>query len=70
VNFTATGQPEPPPGPLGITLLQLAPNEVSSRGVNQSRIPNSDLQTIIDAWPDLPEEIKAGILAMIEAVKG
>jgi len=30
----------------------------------------SDLQAVIDAWPDLPEAIKAGILAMILAASG
>ena len=25
------------------------------------------LQNVIEAWPELPEEIKAGILAMVEA---
>lgn len=29
-----------------------------------------DLQAIIDAWPDLPEAIKAGILAMVQAAGG
>ncbi len=26
-----------------------------------------DLQALIDAWPDLPEAIRAGILAMVQA---
>ena len=25
------------------------------------------LQAVIEAWPELPEQIKAGILAMVEA---
>jgi len=29
-----------------------------------------DLQTIIDAWPDLPEVVRAGILAMVRAASG
>ena len=28
-----------------------------------------DLQTIIDHWPTLPDALKAGILAMVRAVK-
>ncbi len=31
---------------------------------------DSDLQHIIDAWPDLPEPIKAGVLAMVKAANG
>jgi len=29
--------------------------------------PDADLQSIIDAWPTLPEAIRAGILAMVDA---
>jgi len=29
-----------------------------------------DLQAVIDAWPALPEAIKAGILAMVQAAGG
>jgi len=29
-----------------------------------------DLQHLIDCWPDLPEAIKAGIVAMVESAKG
>ena len=29
-----------------------------------------DLQAIIDAWPALPEAIKAGIVAMVQAAGG
>jgi len=29
-----------------------------------------DLQALIDAWPSLPEAIKAGILAMVKAAGG
>ncbi len=29
-----------------------------------------DLQAIIDAWPALPEAIRAGILAMVKAAGG
>jgi hypothetical protein len=28
-----------------------------------------DLAAVVDAWPDLPESIKAGILAMTKAFK-
>ena len=29
-----------------------------------------DLQRVIDAWPRLPEAVRAGVLAMITATKG
>jgi len=28
---------------------------------------DSDLQAVVDAWPDLPEAVRAGILAMVRA---
>jgi len=28
---------------------------------------DADLQSIVDAWPNLPEALKAGILAMVKA---
>ena len=31
---------------------------------------DADLQAIIDAWPGLPEAVKAGILAMVKAAGG
>jgi hypothetical protein len=30
---------------------------------------DADLQRLIDAWPTLPEALRAGILAMIDAVR-
>jgi hypothetical protein len=29
-----------------------------------------DLRAIVEAWPTMPEPIKAGILAMVKAAKG
>jgi hypothetical protein len=31
-------------------------------------VADRDLTAIVDAWPELPEAIKAGILAMVTAV--
>jgi hypothetical protein len=31
---------------------------------------DSDLAAVVEAWPDLPAAIRAGILAMIQAAKG
>jgi hypothetical protein len=30
----------------------------------------ADLAAIVDAWPKLPEAIRAGIVAMVKAVSG
>jgi hypothetical protein len=30
---------------------------------------NPDLAAVVDAWPDLPEAIKAGIVAMVKAAR-
>ena len=32
--------------------------------------PDPDLQVILDKWPDLPEPIRAGIVAMVKAAAG
>ena len=31
---------------------------------------NPDLAAVVEAWPDLPEAIKAGIVAMVKAARG
>ena len=36
----------------------------------ESRSEDPELGTIIDAWPTLPDALKAGILAMIRATGG
>jgi len=38
-------------------------------GNNHSAGFNNNLQSIIDAWPDLSDEIKIGIMAMVKATK-
>jgi hypothetical protein len=37
--------------------------------IHDSFKTDPDLAVVVDAWPDLPEAIKAGILAMIKAFK-
>ena len=39
----------------------------SAVNAQQINIPDADLTMIIDAWPGLPDAIKAGILAMVRA---
>ncbi|MCZ6736103.1 MAG: hypothetical protein O7C65_09965 [Planctomycetota bacterium] len=34
---------------------------------DKSGLADPDLQHLIDAWPDLPEAIRAGIVAMVNA---
>jgi hypothetical protein len=34
---------------------------------NEKRTIPSELKAIIDAWPDLPEALQAGIVAMVRA---
>ena len=41
----------------------------SAQPSNQPEIP-AELAEVIDAWADLPEAVKAGILAMVKAAKG
>ncbi len=32
-------------------------------------IADPDLAAVVDAWPDLPEAMKAGIVAMVKAAR-
>jgi hypothetical protein len=43
--------------------LPTGPGEVRSK-------PFPDLTSVVEAWPTLPEAIKAGILAMVRASGG
>jgi hypothetical protein len=43
--------------------------ESGARGA-QIKLKDPDLGAIIDAWPTLPEPIKAGILAMVRTASG
>jgi hypothetical protein len=35
-----------------------------------SNANDPDLAAVVDAWPDLPEAIKDGIVAMVKAASG
>ena len=61
----------------------IAPSPFTQRNVRTSnlrRLPTicpptpvrspPDLAAVIDAWPDLPEPIRAGIVAMVKAASG
>lgn len=36
---------------------------------NKRILQDSELASVIDAWPSLPEPVKAGILAMVQVAK-
>jgi hypothetical protein len=38
---------------------------IAGEAKSEAVCPDSDLRTVIEAWPTLPRPIKAGILAMI-----
>lgn len=48
-----------------VEALGIVPGELRKRGFG-----TSDLEAVIEAWPKLPEAIRADILAMIRAYAG
>ena len=70
-------QPAIPTAPIGATGLE-RPHDSSqetdnplSGGADSGALPSLDprLVALIDAWPRLPEPIRAGIAAMLEAAR-
>ena len=58
---------EPPPKSSDISTVSATGDaECGALGARTGRI-DGDLQTVIDAWPDLPEAVRADILAMLTA---
>ena len=43
----------------------LQQSKKQSEAESEADWPDSDLKAVVDAWPILPDAIKAGILAMI-----
>jgi len=46
------------------------PESVLALRLAQTVENHPDLTTLIDAWPDLPQAVRAGIVAMINAAGG
>ncbi len=53
---------EPPPQTAGHIAIAV---ESGTESGAQEALNDSDLAVVVEAWPTLPEPIKAGILAMI-----
>lgn len=51
------------------TVFRLQCLQPAMQSIANSRDDNG-LQHLIDSWPNLPEAIKAGIVAMVKAAKG
>ncbi len=41
-----------------------------STGPSTQVLEDPDLRVVVDRWPALPDAVKAGIVAMVEAVRG
>jgi hypothetical protein len=51
------------PNESGSTRLPIA----TKIATTQSEVGDPDLAAVVEAWPELPEAIKAGIVAMVKA---
>ena len=60
---------EPLKQPISPSKTTTRPQRAHNRPTTETDTKH-DLQTIITAWPDLPKEVKAGILTIVMAVKG
>ena len=48
-------------------VAELLPNDTCQTPPISAPLADPDLAAVVDAWPALPEAIKAGILAMVNA---
>ncbi len=55
-----------PKGPLPKDLREPAPGVAHHLPTDTCKT-DPDLAAVVEAWPDLPEALKAGILAMVKA---
>ena len=49
--------------------LGQAPPPVADHLPNDTCKTDPDLAAVVEAWPDLPEALKAGIVAMVKAAR-
>lgn len=54
--------------PLGPSKTTTRPQPAHNRPITETDY-SPDLQIIINDWPNLPMEVKTGILAMVKAIK-
>ncbi len=61
-----------PHGPETPGKTALSENTGANAGAVETKTgrDNPDLQAVIDAWQDLPNAVKAGIVAMVQAASG
>ena len=66
-----SGQPIPQPLENTATYKQgeSNPSDINS-DTNAKLMADPHLQRLIDAWPDLPDAVKAGSVAMVRASRG
>jgi hypothetical protein len=50
--------------------LRLPTSPIAHHLPTDTRKSNPDLAAVVDAWPTLPEAVKAGIVAMVKASGG
>ncbi len=50
--------------------LRQGPSQVAEHLPNDTCKTDPDLAAVVDAWPELPGAIKAGIVAMVKAGSG
>ena len=62
-------QAESRKGSLTHDLRHTAPS-VAHYFPTDTRKTDPDLAAVVEAWPDLPEALKAGIVAMVKAAAG
>ena len=60
-------------GAVGARNIAIDPDSADSDasiGPNPGDETDPDLATFVEAWPTLPEAVRAGIVAMVKAAKG